>query len=104
MFGLDLGVHPATLEPFHLFLVLQEDRHGHRLKRPWARYHHPGLDVELGTIEEPIHDRVILFRQGALERCPSAALIFNTLTEWRQLPSHWAALVCPRIVSTDLND
>ena len=43
-----------TLEVLHLVLLLQNDGHDDGLKRPWARYHNAGLDVELGAIEEPI--------------------------------------------------
>jgi hypothetical protein len=37
------------LELFHLFLLLQDDGHDYGLKRPWARYHNAGLNVDLGV-------------------------------------------------------
>jgi hypothetical protein len=72
-----------ALEPFKLFLPLEENRHDNGLKRPWTRHHDASLHMQLGAIKEPVNDRVILFRQGTHERRPAAALIFNQLTEWR---------------------
>ena len=70
-----------ALELLHLFLVLQEDGHNNRLKWPRPRHHDTGLNVKFGAIEEPIKDDLILFWKRPLERRPSAALIFNELTE-----------------------
>jgi hypothetical protein len=88
MCGLDRGGHSAGARVVPIVLLLQEDGHDNGPKRPWARHHDTGLDVELGAIEEPIKDRMILFRQGMFKRCPSAALIFNELAERRQGLGH----------------
>jgi hypothetical protein len=70
-----------TPEPFHLFVLLQDHGHHDGLERPGARDHDAGLDVELGAIEEPIKDDLILFGERPLERHPSAALIVNELAK-----------------------
>jgi hypothetical protein len=80
-------IHQA-LESFHLFLLLQDNRHNNRLKRPWARDHHSGLNMEFGSIEEPIKDDLILFSKRPLERCPPATLIFNELAKRRERLAH----------------
>jgi hypothetical protein len=77
-----------TLDALHLFLGLQEDGHDHRLKRPWARHHDAGLDVELGAIEEPIEDDLILLWECPLEWRPSAALIVNELAQRWECLAH----------------
>jgi hypothetical protein len=48
-------------ETFHLPLLLQEGGHDNGLKRPGPGDHDTGLELELGAIEGPIEDDLILF-------------------------------------------
>jgi hypothetical protein len=56
------------LEPFHLFLLLQDNSHHDGLKCPRPRDHHTGLDMQFGAIKEPIEEGLIGFGQCFFER------------------------------------
>jgi hypothetical protein len=73
-----------TLGLFQLFMLLQEDRHDDGVKRPGMGHHDPGLDVELGAIEQPIENWLIGFGECFSEREPTAAFCVNELAERRQ--------------------
>jgi hypothetical protein len=77
-----LELAQQTCEAFPQFLLLQENGHDNRFKWPWARYHNTRLDVQLGAINEPVKNGLILFRKCSRERCPSATCICHKLPEW----------------------
>ena len=56
-----------ALESFRLFLLLQQYRNNNSFKRPWASDHDPGLDVQRGTVEESVNDRLVGFCQHSPE-------------------------------------
>jgi hypothetical protein len=86
-----------ALESFHLFLLLQQYRHHNGLKRPWARHHNAGLDVQLRAIKEPIKDGLIGFGESPFERRPFATFILNKLAKWRKgLPMEYFLLLMER--------
>jgi hypothetical protein len=58
-------------------VVFQQDGHHNGLKRSGARDHHAGLHLELGAVKEAVNDRLIVFREHPLERCPPAAFGFE---------------------------
>ena len=83
-----LQIIQQALESFHLFLLLQDNSHDNGLKRPWACDHHPGLNMELGAIKEPIEEGLIGFRERFFERRPAAAFLLNQLAERRECLAH----------------
>jgi hypothetical protein len=48
--------------------------------------------MPLRTIEEPVKDRLILFPERPLERCPATAFCFNKLAKRRQRLAHGSGL------------
>jgi hypothetical protein len=52
------------------------------------RYHHPGLNVELGAVKESVKRSLFLFRAHPHKGRPPAAFCFNELAEWRQGLAH----------------
>jgi hypothetical protein len=77
-----------VLEPFHLFMLLQDGGHHNGLKRPWASDHDPSLDMEFGAIKEPIEEGLIGFGKCFFERYPAAAFLFNKGAKRRERLTH----------------
>jgi hypothetical protein len=73
---------------FQLFVLLQDNGHNDSLKWPGPGDHHPGLDVKLGAIKQPIKEGLIGFWQRFFERYPSASFILNELTKRRERLAH----------------
>jgi hypothetical protein len=76
------------LESVHTFLVLEQDGDHNRFKRPGARDHDAGLDMELSSVKESVEKGLIGFGEGLSEGRPSAVFLLNELTKWRQGFAH----------------
>jgi hypothetical protein len=70
------------------FLLLKQDRHYDCLKRPRTRDHDASLDMELGTVKQPIEQEPVPFWQCMSKRRPPAAFCCNEVAQWRQCFAH----------------
>jgi hypothetical protein len=73
------------LDEFHnAFLMLQQHRHHHGLKRPRTCDHHTGLNMHLRAIKKPIEDWLISFGKCPLKWSPATAFLFDEGAERRE--------------------
>jgi hypothetical protein len=79
-----LELAQQTRELFPQFLLLQDNRHNNSLKRPWASDHDPGLNMQLGAVEESVEERLIGIGERLFERHPAAAFLFDEGAERRE--------------------